>query len=214
MFNFDWFEQPFIFVSSKVPFAKLGCEEWSYKTVSKYAEAAVPRCSSEAIIKRCSVKKSVLRDFAKFTRKHLCQSLFINKVAGQGWQLHLKRDPGTDVSCEFCKISKNTFSDRTPFQTDHLWWLLLVLQNRCCYKFPDIHQKISVLTSFFNTVSGLKAHNFNEKETPTQMFSCEYHKIFKNSCFIEYLWWLLLNMVEEFTKEKDLHRHSIIDDMK
>ena len=29
----------------------------------------------------CSVKKSVLRNFAKFTGKHLCQSLFFNKVA-------------------------------------------------------------------------------------------------------------------------------------
>ena len=27
-------------------------------------------------------KKSVLRNFAKFTRKHLCQRLFFNKVAG------------------------------------------------------------------------------------------------------------------------------------
>ena len=27
-------------------------------------------------------KKSVIRNFAKFTRKHLCQSLFFNKVAG------------------------------------------------------------------------------------------------------------------------------------
>ena len=31
---------------------------------------------------RCSIKKGVLRNFAKFTRKHLCQSLFFNKVAG------------------------------------------------------------------------------------------------------------------------------------
>ena len=29
---------------------------------------------------RCSMKKSVLRNFAKFTRKHLCHSLFFNKV--------------------------------------------------------------------------------------------------------------------------------------
>ena len=28
------------------------------------------------------MKKGVLRNFAKFTRKHLCQSLFFNKVAG------------------------------------------------------------------------------------------------------------------------------------
>ena len=29
---------------------------------------------------KCSVKKGVLRHFAKFTRKHLCQSLFFNIV--------------------------------------------------------------------------------------------------------------------------------------
>ena len=28
---------------------------------------------------RCSMKKDVLRNFAKFTGKHLCQSLFIKK---------------------------------------------------------------------------------------------------------------------------------------
>ena len=29
-------------------------------------------------------KKGVLRNFAKFTGKHLCQRLFFNKVAGHG----------------------------------------------------------------------------------------------------------------------------------
>ena len=29
-------------------------------------------------------KKGVLRNFTKFTGKHLCQSLFLNKVAGIG----------------------------------------------------------------------------------------------------------------------------------
>ena len=33
--------------------------------------------------RRCSGRKAVLRNFAKFTRKHLCQSLFLNKFAGQ-----------------------------------------------------------------------------------------------------------------------------------
>ena len=28
------------------------------------------------------MEKDVLENFAKFTRKHLCQSLFFNKVAG------------------------------------------------------------------------------------------------------------------------------------
>ena len=38
---------------------------------------------------RCSVRKGVLRNFAKLTGKHLCQSLFFNKIAGL-WRLLLK----------------------------------------------------------------------------------------------------------------------------
>ena len=30
-----------------------------------------------------SVKKGAFKNFAKFTGKHLCQSVFFNKVAGQ-----------------------------------------------------------------------------------------------------------------------------------
>ena len=36
-------------------------------------------------------KKGVLRNFAKFTGKHLCQSLFFNKVAGMRLLLHAKK---------------------------------------------------------------------------------------------------------------------------
>ena len=32
--------------------------------------------------RRCSLRNGVLRNFEKFTGKHLCQSLFFNKVAG------------------------------------------------------------------------------------------------------------------------------------
>ena len=31
---------------------------------------------------RCSVRRCILRNFAKFARKHLCQGLFFNKVEG------------------------------------------------------------------------------------------------------------------------------------
>ena len=34
--------------------------------------------------RRCSVGKGVLKNFAKFTGKHLCQSLFFNIVEGLG----------------------------------------------------------------------------------------------------------------------------------
>ena len=59
-------------------------------------------------------KKGVLRNFTKFTGKHLCQSLFLIKLQASGLELYLKRESGTGVSCEFCEISKNTFSYRTP----------------------------------------------------------------------------------------------------
>ena len=53
---------------------------------------------------RCFVRKGALRNFAKFTRKHLCQRLFFNKVTGLTLQLFLKRN-----SSERCKIYKNTY---------------------------------------------------------------------------------------------------------
>ena len=37
---------------------------------------------TEAVARRCSITKGVFRNFAKYTRKHLCQSLFFNNVAG------------------------------------------------------------------------------------------------------------------------------------
>ena len=36
------------------------------------------------------------------------------------------------------------------------------------------------------------AHNVIEKETMAQEFSCELCEIFKNTFFIEHIWWLLL----------------------
>ena len=57
-------------------------------------------------------KKGILRNFAKLTGKHLCHSLFFNKVAGL--QLHKKETMPQVFSCEFCKIFKNIFSYGTP----------------------------------------------------------------------------------------------------
>ena len=51
-------------------------------------------------------KKGALRNFTKFTGKHLCQSLFFNKL--------IKKETLAQVFfCEFCEISKNTFFYRT-----------------------------------------------------------------------------------------------------
>ena len=58
------------------------------------------------------MKKGVLRNFTKFTGKHLCQSFFFNKVPGLNF---IEKDTLAQVfSCEFCEISKNNFFYRTP----------------------------------------------------------------------------------------------------
>ena len=63
--------------------------------------------------------KGVLRIFTKFTGKHLCQSLFLNKVTGLRATTLLKKRLWH--RCDFTKFP------RTPFLTEHLWWLLLSL---------------------------------------------------------------------------------------
>ena len=60
-------------------------------------------------------KKGALRNFAKFTRKHLWQSQ-------KACNFIIKETLAQAFSCEFCEISKNTFF------TEHLWWLILHVQ--------------------------------------------------------------------------------------
>ena len=76
----------------------------------------------------CSVKKGVLKNFAKFTGKHLCQSLFLNKVVGAACNFMKKETLAQMLSCEFCKIFKNTFLQNTS------GWLLLNRQNQISKK--------------------------------------------------------------------------------
>ena len=65
-------------------------------------------------------KKGVLRDFAKFTGKHLCQRLFFDKVAGLRSATFLKKRLGHRCfPVNFAKFL------RTHFLTEHLRWLLL-----------------------------------------------------------------------------------------
>ena len=57
---------------------------------------------------RCSIGIGVLKNFKKFTGKHLYQSLIFNKVAGPC--NFIKKEALAQVfSCEFCEIFKNTF---------------------------------------------------------------------------------------------------------
>ena len=61
---------------------------------------------------KCSINKSVLRNFTKFTGNHLCQSLFFNKVA-RACNFIKKETLAQVFSCEFCEILKNTFLHNT-----------------------------------------------------------------------------------------------------
>ena len=97
---------------------------------------------------RCSVRRGVLRSFTKFTRTHLCQSLFFNKVAGlpvpeslclRSAILIKKRLWLRCFSVNFAKFLR-TFFYR------NLRWLLLMLRKRCCIclkKFEQWYRKYS-----------------------------------------------------------------------
>ena len=64
-------------------------------------------------------KKGVLRNFEKFTGKHLHQSLIFNKIAGlRSATLLKKRLWHRRFPVSFAKFL------RIPFLTEHLWWLL------------------------------------------------------------------------------------------
>ena len=61
------------------------------------------------------MKKGFLKNFAKFTGKHLHQSLIFKKVAAHRPATLLKKRLAQGFSGEFCEFFKNTFF------TEHLW---------------------------------------------------------------------------------------------
>ena len=88
--------------------------------------------------RRCSEGKSVLSNFPKFTGKHLCQSLFLNKVAG--FSLWKERHWQRCFLVNFVKFL------RTPFLENTSGWLLLSLwEDRTFhYKVPSSINFISL----------------------------------------------------------------------
>ena len=71
-------------------------------------------------------KKGVLKNIAKFTGKHLCQSLFLIRL-----QAFMKKEALAQVfSCGFCKISK-----RTPFSQNISVRLLLSVPYTPIYRY-------------------------------------------------------------------------------
>ena len=74
-------------------------------------------------------KKDVLRNFAKFAGKHLCQRLFFNKVVGLGAATLLKKS----LWHRCFRVNFAKFL-RAPFSTELRWLLLVNLMTTPCIK--------------------------------------------------------------------------------
>ena len=95
---------------------------------------------------RCSIKKGVLRNFTEFTAKHLCQSLFFNKVAGRMSATLLKKRlwhrcfPVNFVKFLRTPFLQNTFGrllfKLTHFRSirSHMFFKIGVLKNFANYR--------------------------------------------------------------------------------
>ena len=118
----------------------------------------------EAVAQRCSVVKAIPRNFAKFTGKHLCQSLFFNKVAGlrpEACHFIKKGTLARVFSCEFYETSKNSFFYRIPLvaaSEDYFLWRgfesvraqwtncfnIFMIKISCLYEKKSSHRRCSV----------------------------------------------------------------------
>ena len=75
--------------------------------------------------RKCSLRKGVLKNFAKFAKTTCARVSFLTKL--QVWPATLLKETLAQVfSCEFYEISKNTFS------TEHLWATASVLHIFSC----------------------------------------------------------------------------------
>ena len=112
-------------------------------------------------------KKGAVKNFPKFTGKHLCQSLFYNKVAGLGPSTLFKKRP-------WHRCFPVNFAEflTTPFLIEHLRCLLLYLRQSYkyvfCYMAFDkayIHQtKLSLYSVFVQIRVSLR--KFYDKMKP------------------------------------------------
>ena len=89
---------------------------WQY-VLKTYGLRQIFIKQTEAVARRCSVKKGTLINFTKFTGKHLCHSLFLNKVSDLS--VIKKRFWHRCFPVHFVKFF------REPFFIEHIRWLLL-----------------------------------------------------------------------------------------
>ena len=106
-------------------------------------------------------KKDVLKNFAKFTGRHLCQSLFFNKVAGlRSATLFKKRLWHRRLPVNFAKFLKK------PLLTEHFRWLLLAFQSESTlYSFRTSYSKQAQYLKFTWTITSWEYSSSNIAQT-------------------------------------------------
>ena len=99
------------------------------------------------------MKKGVLKNFTKFTGKHLCQNTF-----------YLKETLAEVFSCSFCELTKNN-QKQSPE---------VFFEKRCSLKFHKIHRKTPVPESACFKTDVVFIRNVN------MIFVCFYNFHFNN----------------------------------
>ena len=94
-------------------------------------------------MRRCSVKKVFLE---------------ISQNSGENTCARKKETLAHVFSFEFCEISKNTFSNRTPLvvPSEHLWWLMDLIEPNFIPKGTNKYQlELDVYICFTDTLEEL-----------------------------------------------------------
>ena len=119
-------------------------------------------------------KKDVLKNFPKFTGKHLCWILFFSKVAGL-------------EACNFIKkeIFKNTFLQKISGGCFYMNRFLQVCDE-------DIKKESEAATGGILLKKALRLATLLKKRLWHKCFSMSFAKFLRAPFFTEHFWWLLL----------------------
>ena len=121
-------------------------------------------------------KKGVLRDFSKFTGKHLCRSLFFNKVAGLRPATLLKKK--LLHRCFPANVGKFL---RTSFLIEHPRWLLLSVGKTKTVKLKPLYKLIYWIQMYFlySQIKVVKENSSSKQRKHIKKTGCNL-KISKN----------------------------------
>ena len=115
-FSFKWFGPFKVHSISNMNFCSLKNKDGTLIKTKYNVSLLKPKTPSlyRSNHRRCSLRKGILRNFAKFTGKHLCQGLFFNKVAG--FVTLLKSHFGMGFLLKICCIFSEHLFKRTPME--------------------------------------------------------------------------------------------------